>query len=240
MENINICYVITGEDNYIDLTLKSMTYIKKTFKNSKYKLKFFVISEEKIKLPSFIKNIISPYKGIPILWQRMYIPELLNVKKCIFLDSDTITLSCISKLWETNLNGNIVGVVESHFLKLTDKIPFYKFYKLDYKPYNEVKNFFNCGVQVIDCKKWLIDNISEKMLTLYLELLNVNHYSYKMDEPVFSTVLQDKIQKLDKKWNFLPVDNSIRPAIIHYYGRYSNNKPNPKFWGYEDINFNKK
>ena len=43
MENINICYVITSEDHYIDLTLKSMTYIKKTFKNSKYKLKFFVI-----------------------------------------------------------------------------------------------------------------------------------------------------------------------------------------------------
>ena len=168
MENINICYVITGEVNYIDLTLKSIKYIEKTFKSSKYKLKFFVVSEEKIKLPSFIKNIISPYKDIPILWQRMYIPELLNVKKCIFLDSDTITLSCISKLWETDLNGNIVGAVESHFLKPTDELPFYVFYQLDYKPYNKVKKFFNCGVQVIDCNKWLKNNIAEKMLPLYL------------------------------------------------------------------------
>ena len=106
MENINICYVITGEDEYVNLTLKSIKYIKKTFRSKKHNLKFFVLNEEKIKLPSYIKNIISPYKNIPLLWQRMYIPELLKVNKCIFLDSDTITLTCISKLWETKLNNS--------------------------------------------------------------------------------------------------------------------------------------
>jgi len=233
MENINICYIITGEDNYVNLTLKSIKYIKKSFRNTKYKLKFYVISEEKIKLPSFIENIISPYKNIPILWQRMYISELLKVKKCIFIDSDTITLTCISKLWETNLNGNIVGAVESYYLKPTDEIPFYIFYQLDYKPYNKVKKFFNCGVQVIDCDKWLKNKITDKMLPLYLKLFKVKHFCYRMDEPVFCTVLQNKIQKLNKKWNFLPIDNSIRPAIIHYYGKYCIDKPNPKFWGHE-------
>ena len=231
MKNINICYVITNENSYINLTLKSIKYIQNTFKNTKYKLKFFIISEEKIKLPSFIKNVISPYKNIPILWQRMYIPELLKVDKCIFLDSDTITLSCISKLWETNLDGNIVGAVESHFLKPTDEIPFFNFYKLDYKPYNNIQNFYNCGVQVIDCIKWIKNNTSKKMLILYNELFKVKHFCYKMDEPVFCAILDGKIKKLDKKWNFLPHDRSIRPSIIHYYGMYFKDKPNPKFYG---------
>jgi len=230
MKNINICYVITGENKYVNLTLKSIKYIEKTFRSKKHNLKFFVLSEEKIKLPFYIKNIISPYKNIPLLWQRMYIPELLKVDKCIFLDSDTITLTCISKLWETELNNNIVAAAESHFLKPSGENPFFSFYKLDYKPYNQIKFFYNCGVQVIDCKKWVKNSISEKMLKLYNKLLKENHFCHKMDEPVFCTILDGKIEKLDNKWNSLPVNKYPKQGIIHYYGLYSNNKPDPKFF----------
>ena len=88
MNNINICYTINNNKKYIDLTLESISSIKRFFRSKKYRLNFFIISEDKLNLPDYITNIISPYKGIPLMHQRIYISELLNVDKVI--------LSCIS------------------------------------------------------------------------------------------------------------------------------------------------
>jgi len=222
MNNINICYIINDNKKYIELTLKSISYIQKFFKNSNYSLNFFIISENKIKLPAFIKNIITPYKDIPLLWQRIYIPQLLKVSRCIFLDSDTITMTCISKLWEINLNGNITGAVKSFYF---EKIKAFDYYNLNFEPFNKITEYYNCGVQIIDCKKWEENNITVKMLKLYNDLYDNKHEWYKMDEPVYNAVLSGNVQTLNKKWNLFPGNRDVRPGILHYYGIYTNKKP---------------
>tara|TARA_R110002167_G_scaffold98753_2_gene259510 strand:+ start:645 stop:1349 length:705 start_codon:yes stop_codon:yes gene_type:complete len=222
--DINICYIINNNEKYINLTLDSIYYIKKFFKSKKYNLKFYVISEVMINLPTDIINIISPYKNIPLLHQRLYISELLNIKKVIFLDSDTCITRCISKLWEINLNNNIVGCAKHYFFN--DEEKFYHKYELNFKPFNIYSPvYFNCGVQLIDCVMWKNNNITYKMKRLYKELKHLDHPHYKLDEPVYNTILRGKIFNIDIKWNYYPVNDFHRGYLTHYYGINIKNKP---------------
>lgn len=227
MDEINICYVINNNKEYIDLTLNSIKTIRNFFRSKKHSLNFFIISEEKIDITTDnnITNIISPYKGIPLLWQRMYISELIGTSKVIFLDSDTIIYTCISKLWSIDIGDNIVGMAPHYCMNnIQSMINHYGFE--DYKMFNEkkhIKKYFNAGVVLINCIKWLDLNITGECLKVYHHIKDTDHY--KNDEPVYNIVLCGRIYELDETWNYFPRNSFKRVNILHYYGRYYKNKP---------------
>ena len=106
-ENINICYCINK--NHVDLTLKSISYIRKFFKNQKYKLKFFICSTDIFKLPNDL-NYINIQSDLNIIHQHCMLPDFINVDRMIYLDSDTIAMTCISKLWEIDIGNKIITI----------------------------------------------------------------------------------------------------------------------------------
>ena len=225
MDNINICYTINDNKKYIDLTLDSISSIKTFFRSKKYKLNFFVISEEPLELPDYITNIISPYKGIPLMHQRIYISELLKVNKVIFLDSDTYATSCISKLWETNMQGKIIGMVPHYHIETLGKcVQLFNIEEL-VKGYSSLFNepYFNAGVLVIDCKKWLKNNLTG-ICKEFLDIIK-NTQHYKNEEFAYNVVLRKHIFVLDELWNYFPRSDFKRTKILHYYGIYNNDKP---------------
>ena len=74
MDDINICYTI--DKNNVELTLNSIFYIKKFFKNKKYNLSFYIVSNDDLTLPDFInfKKIDTKYS---IVQQRFLLPKII-------------------------------------------------------------------------------------------------------------------------------------------------------------------
>ena len=225
MDNINICYVINDNQKYIDLTLNSINSVNKFYSDYYRKLKIFIISDSPLDLPDYITNIVSPYKDIPLMHQRIYIPELLDVDKVIFLDSDTFVITCISKLWDQEMNNKILGISPHYHIK--DVGECVKHFKLDkiLDNYSNLNNerYLNAGVQLIDCKKWRenkLTNICKDFLNLIKDTVH-----YQNEEFTYNLALREYIYMLDESWNYFPRDDFKRSNIIHYYGIYNKDKP---------------
>ena len=221
-KDIHICYLINKK--FLDLTMTSIKYIRTFFKSKEHALKFYIIGIDEFEVPDDIIFVKSTYPELPLCWQRMYISEMLNVDKVIFLDSDTVASTCISKLWDVDLEGNTIGAVQ-HQLNpvMSDWIDGYE---LHFSPFTDIPDapFFNCGVMVIDCKKWIENTITDKCLEVFKTYEHTPHI--KKDEPAFNVALLDDWLQLDHRWNYLPKDKYKKPYIIHYYGKYFGEKPN--------------
>lgn len=216
-QDIHICYLIN--DKFLDLTLNSIKYIKLFFKSKNHKLKFHIIGINDFTVPAGINYIKSNYTYLPILHQRAYIPHMLGVDRVIFIDSDTVTTTCISKLWDVDLNGNIIGAVQ-HYISETigSMIDYWSF---DFPPYIHYRDkpYFNCGVIVMDCKKWIDNNIAERCLQEFKVYENTIRCGW--DEPGFNIVLMNNWKRLDSRWNDYPDKGAKykKTYITHYYGQ---------------------
>ena len=224
-ETIHVCYVINNNKDYVDLTIKSAKHLKMFFKSKNHKLKIYALSEEKVELPDLIENIISPHKGIPLLWQRMYIPEVINSDKCIFLDSDTLAYTCISKLWDIDIGDNYLGLAPHYCMhSIQEMLNHYKLNSFSlYSDKKDVDQYYNCGVSVINSKLWRDLNIKEIPIKYYNSIKETSHW--KNDEPTYNVCFSDKIYELDETWNYFPIQTYKKANIIHYYGTYIKGKP---------------
>ena len=219
---INICYLINKE--YCDLTLQSIKYIKKFYKCKKYDLRFYIISNDNLSINGMdIIHIQNPNHNLYWDWQRVYIPELLDVNKCIYLDSDTVTTTCISKLWEVNLHDKIIGAVRHYnyptFQDAKNRFIHYEKYFESFSVELLGKPFFNSGVLVIDCNKWNEFMVREKCMD------DFKLSGLPMNEPGMNRILHGKWKELDIKWNYKPTGSYTKANITHYYGEYYSYKP---------------
>lgn len=217
------------DNNYLPLTLKSIDYMRDKFKSKQHKLHFYIVGIEQIDISGDdMTFILSPYKDMPILWARVHLPEILGVDKFIFIDSDTITLTCISRLWEIDLEDKIIGACV-HCACPTFGDLLLNWRAMNIKPFDEPEYqhlpYFNCGVMVIDSNKWISNKMPEKCLD---SIMTYNHTRYRgYDEPGFNYALRDDWKQLDQRWNYLPLPGKPMKAchILHYYGEYPTGTP---------------
>ena len=224
--DIHVCYVINDNKDFIDLTIKSAKQLRKFFKSKAHNLKIYALSEMALKgLPSFIENVISPHKGIPLLWQRMYIPELIDSDKCIFMDSDTLAYTCISKLWDIDIGDSYIALAPHYCMHTIQEM--LNHYGLNeftlYRAKGDVQQYYNCGVSVINSRLWRDLSLIEIPLKYYESIKSTSHW--KNDEPTYNVCFSDNIFELDKTWNYYPAGTYKRANIVHYYGTYIKGKP---------------
>ena len=168
----------------------------------------------------------------PVILARLVLDKFIpnNIDKIIYLDGDTIVRSNLTKLWETNLNEDIIGAC----IEPTTDRKRKNALGLEKYPY------YNSGVLLINLKKWRDDNIGSKILEFYK---NNNKEMFAPDQDALNCFLKDKIFTLSPKYNFYNIfyqysykflcklmspveyvskevfDNAKKePAIIHYLG----------------------
>lgn len=224
MTDVHVCYIINAL--YRSLTLESISHVRSSFRSPNHNLKIHIIGLDKFDVPEDVNYIASPYPDMPILWQRVYIPEIIGSDRVIFMDSDTITTRCLSKLWSVDLQDNVIGAVQhlqcetfGQLLANWSPMRFAPFNTFDDSPY------FNCGVMLFDCDKWNTGGYAQKCLDA---IKLYNHTKYRgFDEPGFNLVLHEKWKQLDRRWNYLPIPGRTnkRPYILHYYGEYPTGTP---------------
>ena len=238
-EQINIC--LATDDNYIPHCAATILSIIKNATSNSY-LNFFILNkgllEENIQKIRTIANTQNSkvifkqvnnadFKNCPVpkhmhfsieTYFRIKIASLFPaIDKMLYIDCDTIILSDIKTLWETDIKEHCVAVCKDLNIQFSHLTPLIGEHI-----------YFNAGIMLINCKKWREENIEEKCF----DFINKHSdYIIWVDQDVLNCVLLKKLRFFSETWNFqyhpaydtlsyLYKDKELN--LIHYI---SKNKP---------------
>ncbi|RPH51029.1 MAG: glycosyltransferase family 8 protein [Desulfobacteraceae bacterium] len=147
---------------------------------------------------------------------RLLIPKAFpnTVSKVLYMDTDILVLDDLKPLWETNLEGVILGAV------LDNLDPHFKSGNPGYEEAPRVANYFNAGVMLINLDLWRKEQVSEKALAY----MNKHRRTPFMDQDALNVVCDGRWKRLDQRWNFHDcwsrnigsMNPYNRPAIAHF------------------------
>lgn len=226
MKSIEVVYLIT--DSFYEMTLQSIDHILKFYKKSN-PINFNIIHTDRIKNKFKIESRYGSIK-----YKRLYsknhidhlrvgLPSITNLPRYIFMDSDTFTTTCISKLWDHDLNHHCVAACQSSSIPTFEQM---------YTTYYEIPQdssvcltdpYFNTGVMIVDSNKWCRRNIYKKCQSALKLYSNTNYRS--IVEPAMNIALHDQWLQLDESWNYRPRGKYKKCNIIHNYGQSTSRKP---------------
>ncbi|MDR2600483.1 MAG: glycosyltransferase family 8 protein [Oscillospiraceae bacterium] len=167
-----------------------------------------------------------------VAFYRIVIPDVLHqYPRVVYLDCDIIVLSDIGKLYKINLHNNVLGAVYADINELDS---FSKDYAESILGIT-VEEYFGSGVMIFNTKQFIQEKIKEKCV----EIINNGHKYENADQCVLNIVCKNKVEKLQKEWNFAIYKksrantfNNPSPKIIHYI---TSEKP----WRYPNIPYAK-
>lgn len=158
-----------------------------------------------------------------VYYYRAFIPRLFpRYEKAIYIDSDTVLLDDIGKLFDVDLEDKALGAVADK--KVAD-IPEFREYvekALDI-PCSE---YVNSGVLMMDLKKMR----KMKYLTAMIEL--IREYDADLlapDQDYLNVILRGHIKKLGVEWNAEPSESLPKNTRLVHFNLL--NKP----WYYENV-----
>lgn len=164
---------------------------------------------------------------------RLFIGEVLpeTAERVLYLDCDTVVLSSLKRLWETELGPYMLGAVMEPTIYpcIKEEIGL-----LPESPY------FNSGVLLIDMKQWRLMDAQKMLLDFYRSM---GGKLFAGDQDTINGALKDRIRPLSPRYNFFtnyryfryshlvrlsPVYKTVskaafkeakrHPVIVHYMG----------------------
>ena len=143
---------------------------------------------------------------------RIFIPELLpeTVKKCIYIDCDTLVVADLKELWDIDISQYAAAMCEDPYQILYERM------------IHELDMYYNSGVILMN-----VDYI-RKMDIMQNILAYTKYYLINFtDQDALNIALNGHIKQLDQKWNymygcltnFIHFPNAQR-GIIHYITPY--------------------
>jgi len=149
-------------------------------------------------------------------YARLKIADLLprGISRALYLDADILVLDDVERIFETELNGSILGAITDG---LDAKL---KAGHRDVEGVPRVHDYFNAGVLLIDLNLWREKLISNKVLR-YLEDYPRSGYA---DQDALNVVCDLQWKQLESRWNYQECwKNNIaeipclqRPGIVHF------------------------
>ena len=226
------------DDAFVKYTIVSLTSIKENAsKNRQYhvyvlytdisedmKEKLLALSDEnfEVSFENVTKQLRSISKRLPLrhyysktTYYRLFIATMFpEIDKAIYIDSDTIVLGDISKLYDTELGKNLLGACHEQAMEQIDV----------YGTYAETvvgvsrNEFFNAGILLINTKQFREFCVLDK----FIYYLGVYDFIVTQDEDYLNLVCKDRVLWLNQKWNtelveMFSYDYDICEAnILHY------------------------
>jgi len=223
MNHINICYC--ADKKYVKSLQVAIQYLQRFYRDTRELRIYVLTTDSSLSVPG-AKIIYVPRTDISIAQLRIMAPNFIN-DKCIYLDSDTIVTTCISRLWDISFSGTTSMAVSSTLP--TCKIAGERYGINALKKLDRV--FFNSGVIVFNCDLWRQLNISDRCLKKFHEYRDTS--SRYNDEPGINMAIDD-CHVLDPSWNYQPEPRKSykKVNIIHPYGINLSNKPAHSLFNY--------
>lgn len=162
-----------------------------------------------------------------VAWYRVLLPELLpEIDRTLYLDADTIVRHQLDELWNSPLDGCVVGAVAN---------PLYPFMNPGFLDELGVlpEQYFNSGMLLFDMDAWRNEGLTRKVL----ERAATQRNQEWPDQNALNFVLKKQWKPLHPKWNsqntifdlhasqlpFLSeeIQQARRdPAVLHFIGPY--------------------
>ena len=174
-------------------------------------------------IESNLNASLRDYYTISIFY-RLFIAKLYpEYHKAIYLDCDLVVIGDISKLYNTDTEGNIFGVVVDDVIASNPQ--FREYARLGVGV--DDKKYFNSGMLLMDLDKYRKEDILNKFLHL---LLTYNFETAAPDQDYLNVLCKDKVKYLERGWDRMSTDEDYDGElyIIHY-----NNFRKP--WYYDDV-----
>lgn len=141
-------------------------------------------------------------------WYRTLLPEFLpHASRILYLDADTIVRRSIRPLWETDLQGSVVGAIVN---------PMYGFLDTSFMAdlgVTSIDDYFNSGVILFDLDEWRRQNVSSQLFAFVRERGSQQAWP---DQNTLNSVLSGRWHKLGLEWNMQNVYFDLRVAKIPY------------------------
>lgn len=181
--------------------------------NERFRVEFTPIKAQDLEYMQSISNKkhdprspVRTWSGI--VFARLWIPLALpNVDRCIYTDADTLIRKSVRPLWETDLEGNLLGCP-------TGSVPEYGFYS---------------GLMLMDCKSIRNANASENLYAKLSEHLGKYAHMYFLpDQTTINRFFAGRIKEVDRTWCIPPRPgardfSALKDASIWHF--YEGGKP---------------
>lgn len=148
-------------------------------------------------------------RHIDTIYTKVFFPRIEGVNKMIYLDSDTVVVGSLKELWEDDLDGVYMGVVET--------LPT-KFYKELGLPKGD--RFFNDGMAICNVAYCREHNLIKKVLKV-VEDFNGNPPT--LSEGALNKVCYGKVKYISLKYNLMAgllymcrLDAAYMSRVLHY------------------------
>ncbi len=167
-------------------------------------------------------------------YYRLFIAEMFpELKKAIYIDSDTVVQGDISELFTTDIGEAYLGGCHEQAMVQVN----------EYGTYAERvvgvdrNNFFNAGMILINCEQFR----RHAVLDQFLHYLHVYNFAVTQDEDYLNLICKDHVYFLDQRWNteiFGEIPYPIEEAkILHYImtskpWHYADCRHGEIFWHY--------
>ncbi len=181
--------------------------LKKQFNN--FSVEFIKINTDEA-LSSIDYKTECPHVTIST-YNRFLISKIKpDIEKLIYLDVDIIALDDIDLLFGQDIENYTLGAIPEDFEDKNNNIERIDTLKLD-----KNHNYFNAGVLLINNKKWVEDNICEKLFETEKRYRNILKWA---DQDILNIVFNNNYKILDKKFNYMTQEKEAANNIIlrHY------------------------
>lgn len=185
------------------------------FSEKDFKIEFIPLTEtmESIKGVSKLKGHQFEAFSSPTIYFRLFIPVLFpQYDKAIYLDSDIVVPGDISKLWETELEGNLIGACADYSIQHI--APFMHY--IDTYVGVDHKNYVNSGVLLMNLKHLREVDIAGRFIS-WMEKYRFE--AVAPDQDYINALCWNSIKYLDPSWDTMPSDampKIVAPQIIHF------------------------
>lgn len=162
---------------------------------------------EKIKEKLYTRNYFSN-----TTYYRLFIPELYpEYDKAVYIDSDTVCLSDIAELYNTDMGDNLIAGIPDGVIQAIDIFKDYVERVVGVADYN---NYFNAGVIVMNLKELRDYKFEEK----FIYMLEKIKFEVAQDQDYLNRLCKGRVKILDYSWNRMPVMGKTEGKInlIHY------------------------
>lgn len=177
--------------------------------NDNFKIVFVDVEEE---LSKIAKKLKTRDYYTNTTYYRLFVSKLFpQYDKMIYIDSDTVVLGDISKLYNIDIGDNIIAGCTDESVVVT---PVFREYVEKVIGVDSYEQYFNAGMIVINLKEFKNQKIFDK----FLKLNDDYYFEVAQDQDLLNVLCKDKVHFLDLGWNKMPIkdENYQKLNIIHF------------------------
>lgn len=194
-------------------------------KNNNANIKFVDVKHKIENIVGKLESRLRDYYSLSIYY-RLFIPSMFpEYKKAIYLDADITLIDDISKLYNEDIEGYLVGAISDEVISTDERFAIYTTEALGIEP----KYYFNSGVLLMNLEEFKKQKIEEKFIYL-LEKYNFDVVA--PDQDYLNVLCKGKVKYIDRGWDRMPnVDDSFDDDNLHliHYNMFA--KP----WKYDNV-----